>query len=79
MNGRLSMGREQLQITRSFYQSSFIGNHLRPHQSLEYRTPAEALDIAPYGCVDKANTLTHIPTNNNNRSERLSYFMTLLV
>ena len=37
-------------------------NHLRPHQSLGYRTPAEVLDISPYGYVDKANALTHIPT-----------------
>ena len=37
-------------------------NHLRPHQSLGYRTPGEVLDITPYGYVDKANALTHIPT-----------------
>ena len=27
-----------------------------------YRTPGEVLDITPYGSVDKANALTHIPT-----------------
>ena len=37
-------------------------NHLRPHQSLGYCTPGEVLDTTPYGYVDIASALTHIPT-----------------
>lgn len=37
-------------------------NYLRPHQSLGYRTPADVLNMNPYGYVDKATALTHIPT-----------------
>jgi hypothetical protein len=63
MNGQSSTELELLPITKSFYQNLFAGiTYLRPHQSLGYRTPAEVLDISPYGYVDKANALTHIPT-----------------
>lgn len=37
-------------------------NNLRPHQALEYRTPAEVLGNKVCGYVDKAKALTHIPT-----------------
>ena len=37
-------------------------NNLRPHQALGYQTPAEVLENKICGYVDKANTLTHIPT-----------------
>lgn len=38
-------------------------NTLRPHQSLRYKTPIEALKQEICGYVDKAIALTHIPTN----------------
>ena len=38
-------------------------NNLRPHQALEYQTPAEVLGNKVCGYVDKAKALTHIPTN----------------
>ena len=37
-------------------------NNLRPHQALGYQTAAEVLENKICGYVDKANTLTHIPT-----------------
>lgn len=37
-------------------------NNLRPHQALGYQTPVEVLGITPYGYVDNANALPHIPT-----------------
>ena len=38
-------------------------NELRPHQGLRYFTPDEVLRNKVCGYVDKANALTHIPTN----------------
>lgn len=38
-------------------------NELRPHQGLRYLTPGEVLRNKVCGYVDKANALTHIPTN----------------
>lgn len=38
-------------------------NTSRPHQALNYQTPAEVLGQTVYGYVDKASALTHIPTN----------------
>lgn len=38
-------------------------NELRPHQSLEYKTPAELMGPkVTCGYMDKAKALTHIPT-----------------
>ena len=37
-------------------------NNLRPHQALGYQTPGEVLENKVCGYVDKANALTHIPT-----------------
>jgi putative transposase len=44
-------------------------NHLRPHQSLGYKTPNEVLKEMPYGYMDKANALTHIPTRPTTTNE----------